>query len=402
MRIIKLFLLAGLSGLTWGCIKEDDGTAAPQNLPEISISDLTVDEGDQDLTVSFDLSLTGPNATNAVVDLVPVAGTAEPGIDYKISGGGRLVFAPDETQKTVTITLIGDELREGNETFTISVINPINARVNRTTATVTIRDDDSDTGLVIPATGYTSPDSYPGYDLAWADEFEGDALDPASWMHETGDGCPSNCGWGNNELEYYRPENTLVQDGYLIIEAKKQSFGGREYTSSRILTKGKRQFKYGRIDIRAAVPEGQGIWPALWMLGANIDQVGWPATGEIDIMELVGHQPDRVHGTVHFGNSAGQHQQVSSSKFLPGGAKYSQEFHVFSLNWEEDQIQFLVDNEVFQTITPASLNGAPYPFNKNFFFIFNVAVGGNWPGSPDNTTPFPQRMIVDYVRVFQK
>ena len=137
------------------------------------------------------------------------------------------------------------------------------------------------------------------------------------------------------------------------------------------------------------------------MLGSNIDAVGWPACGEIDIMELAGDIPNRVVGTVHYGANTSQHQYNPMSKYLSGNANFQDEFHVFSIIWEADKIQFLVDDELYHTITPASLNGASYPFNKNFFFIFNVAVGGNFPGNPDSSTPFPQRMIVDYIRVFQ-
>jgi len=145
------------------------------------------------------------------------------------------------------------------------------------------------------------------------------------------------------------------------------------------------------------LPEGQGIWPALWMLGAKFNAVGWPRCGEIDIMELVGNQPDRVHGTVHFGTSVSTRQQNGGSTRLPDVSKFSGEYHVFSLVWKEDKIEWLVDDTVFHEFSKSF----PYPFNDSFFFIFNVAVGGNWPGSPDDTTLFPQRMIVDYVRVFQ-
>jgi len=150
------------------------------------------------------------------------------------------------------------------------------------------------------------------------------------------------------------------------------------------------------------LPSGQGIWPALWMLGSNIDAVGWPACGEIDIMELTGDLPNRILGTIHYGANPNEAQSNSGTKYLDGQANFQDEFHVFSINWENNMIQFLLDGEVYHTITPATLNGVPYPFNKNQFFIFNVAVGGNWPGSPDASTAFPQHMIVDYVRVFQK
>ncbi|MFT6937426.1 MAG: beta-glucanase (GH16 family), partial [Saprospiraceae bacterium] len=204
-----------------------------------------------------------------------------------------------------------------------------------------------------------------------------------------------NSGWGNNELQYYRTENTTVNGGNLIIEAKQESFGGGTYTSSRIITKGDISFKYGRVDIRAVMPEGQGLWPALWMLGENIDQVSWPACGEIDIMEIVGHQPNKVHGTIHW--DANGHANYGGSK--TSTSDLSEEFHVFSIIWDANEIKWLLDGVQYHNvdIAPADLD----EFREAFFFIFNVAVGGNWPGNPDATTSFPQRMIVDYMRVFQ-
>lgn len=248
----------------------------------------------------------------------------------------------------------------------------------------------------IPDTGYTTPESYDGYTLVWQDEFNGTALDLNVWKHELGTG--SN-GWGNNELQYYRKENTSIVDGHLVIEAKKENFSGRSYTSSRIVTMGKKKFKYGRVDIRAALPKGQGIWPALWMLGSNFGDVGWPHCGEIDIMELVGGtgKDNFVHGTTHWDNN-GSYASYGGSYRLTSGI-FNDEFHVFSIIWDESQIRWFVDDKQFHSIdiTQASLS----EFRQEFFFIFNVAVGGNWPGSPDGTTEFPQRMIVDYVRVFQ-
>jgi beta-glucanase (GH16 family) len=245
--------------------------------------------------------------------------------------------------------------------------------------------------------GYVTPGSYPGMTLAWSDEFNGTTLNPSDWVFETGTG--SN-GWGNNELQYYRQENTAVQDGYLTITAKKESFGGREYTSSRIKTQDKRVFKYGRIDIRAKLPEGQGIWPALWMLGANISTVSWPASGELDIMELIGGGAGRdntIHGTVHYDNNG---YGTSGKSYMLANGKFSDQFHVFSIVWDAAAIKWLVDDVPFHEvdITAAPLN----EFHNPFFLLLNVAVGGNWPGSPNTTTVFPQKMVVDYVRVFQK
>lgn len=249
----------------------------------------------------------------------------------------------------------------------------------------------------IPKTGYTTPETYQGYTLVWRDEFTGNTLG-TDWKHEIGTG---NGGWGNNELQYYRPENTTLENGLLIITAKKENFNGQNYTSSRIITQGKRSFKYGRIDIRAVMPEGQGLWPALWMLGDNISNVGWPRCGEIDIMEMIGGQPTNdktTHGTPHWDNN-GTYASFSKSYMNPKG-KLSEEFHVYSVIWDEKSIKWYFDDILYNTIdiTPAALS----EFQEKFFFILNVAVGGNWPGSPNATTIFPQQMAVDYVRVFQR
>jgi beta-glucanase (GH16 family) len=256
--------------------------------------------------------------------------------------------------------------------------------------------DQTGNKVTIPKLGATSPTSYTNMKLVWADEFDGTALNSEFWSFETGNG--SN-GWGNNELQFYRTQNTSIQDGHLVITAKKEPFGGKEYTSSRIITKSKKEFRYGRVDIRAALPKGQGIWPALWMLGSNFDTVSWPACGEIDIMEMIGGggRENTVHGTVHWQNE-GKHAQFGGKTTLPSGT-FSDQFAVYSITWDATSIRWFVDNKQYHVIdtTPAELD----EFRRNFFFIFNVAVGGNWPGSPNTTTTFPQHMIVDYVRVFQ-
>ncbi len=403
---MKYSLLLGLLLLSvtpFGCIDEDDGVPGALNLPVITIADYTIKEGDVDQVLQLEVILTGENKTNAIVTFSAIAVTAEANLDYEIITTGQLIFAPDENKKLISINIIGDEVKEIKESFQVKLYNPKNVYVEKDLSVITVEDDDDNTsGLVIPSTGYITPESYPGYNLVWSDEFTADTLNLSSWTFEEGDGCPGNCGWGNNELQYYREDNTTIVDGNLVITAKEQNFADHDYTSSRIVTKGKKQFKFGRIDIRAALPEGKGIWPALWMLGSNVDAVGWPACGEIDIMELTGDLPNRVVGTVHYGANLSQHQYNSTSKYTTGSDSYQDRFHVFSINWENNLIEFLIDDEVYQTITPASLNGAPYPFNKNQFFIFNMAVGGNWPGSPDGSTSFPQYLIVDYVRVFQK
>ena len=256
--------------------------------------------------------------------------------------------------------------------------------------------DQTGSKVTIPKLGATSPTSYTNMKLVWADEFDGTALNSDFWSFETGNG--SN-GWGNNELQFYRTQNTSIQDGHLVITAKKEPFGGKEYTSSRIITKSKKEFRYGRVDIRAALPKGQGIWPALWMLGSNFDTVSWPACGEIDIMEMIGGggRENTVYGTVHWQNE-GKNAKYEGKTTLSSGT-FSDQFAVYSITWDATSIRWFVDNKQYHVIdtTPAELD----EFRRNFFFIFNVAVGGNWPGSPNTTTTFPQHMIVDYVRVFQ-
>lgn len=379
------------------CSEDPDGSPATLSLPVLEVSDLELKESDTDEIVSLALNLVGSNPTNAVVSFAAVSNSATAGADFEVLTSGKIIFSAEEKTKAISIKLFGDEVKELKETFTIKFYNPINMSIKTDLINVTILDDDDNTaGLVIPTTGYSTPTEYDGYNLVWADEFNDGVLNDSNWSHETGGG-----GWGNNEWQYYREDNVSFLNGNLVITAKDQKYGGNDYTSSRIVTKGKKAFKYGRVDIRAALPKGKGLWPALWMLGTNISSVGWPACGEIDIMELTGDLPNRVLSTVHFGPSVAQRQFKSNSKYLTGNEDFNKEFHVFSMDWKENIIEFYVDDEKFYTITPADTGTAPYPFNKNFFFIFNVAVGGDLPGYPDATTAFPQSMIVDYVRVFQ-
>ncbi|MEL7148041.1 MAG: family 16 glycosylhydrolase [Bacteroidota bacterium] len=242
---------------------------------------------------------------------------------------------------------------------------------------------------------------YPGYRLIWNDEFNGAALDQNFWNYEIGGN-----GWGNQELQYYRQENTALTGGNLVITAKRESFGGNSFTSSRLTTQDKFSFRYGRADIRAQLPEGQGIWPALWMLGSDFNTVGWPACGEIDIMEMIGGQgrENTVHGTIHWqdpdGNPAGGLFHALTGNSFVNDTPFSDGFHLFSLEWDEREIKWYVDGTLYSTqeITDPDKS----EFHTSFFLIFNVAIGGLWPGNPDGTTSFPQKMMVDYVRVYEQ
>jgi len=235
--------------------------------------------------------------------------------------------------------------------------------------------------------------------LFMADEFDTDgAPNPNIWSYNIGTG---QNGWGNNELQYYtdRPENVKVQNGVLLITARKENYEGSSYTSARLLTKGKLEQTYGRYEARIRLPWGQGIWPAFWILGDDNNGTEiWPQIGEIDIMEYVGDEPSRVFGTVHGpGYSGGG--SVSKSYTLEN-ARFDTGFHVFGIEWGPNYINFYVDDKLYNRITPDDVPGE-WVFNRGpFYIILNLAVGGNLPGSPNDETVFPQTMLVDYVRVY--
>ena len=233
--------------------------------------------------------------------------------------------------------------------------------------------------------------------LVLEENFEGGEIDSSLWSFETGTG---ENGWGNNELQYYtdRPENVKVEDGKLIITARKESFQGSSYTSARMVTKDKFDIKYGRIEARMKMPWGRGLWPAFWMLGANIDEVGWPQTGEIDIMEYRGQDPNIVHGSVHgpgysAGNSITKSFELDNDRLDTG-------FHTYGIEWSENFINFYIDDALYNQISPNDVTGE-WVFDKPFFMLVNMAVGGTFVGSPSGDTVFPQTLEVDYIRVFE-
>ncbi len=333
-----------------------------------------------------------------MINYSTVAGTALATKDF-IPVAGTLTIDANQNKGFIDVTVTGDSTRKEDQYFYVQLDSPQNCTIANSKDTGIILNRDG-TYFPVDNSGYVAPASYAGYSLVWSDEFNGSSVDPSTWTYEIGTG---NNSWGNNELEYYtdRTQNSFVSDGHLIIEARAESFGGRNYTSARMITKNKKIFKFGRIDIRAKMPKGKGIWPALWMLGNNIDAVPWPACGEIDIMEMIGQEPNKIVGTFHWGNSIATRALKWTSYTLSSGS-FDQQFHVYSLIWKENEMKILIDDQMYAYMTPADMApGSTYPFNNDFFFIFNVAVGGQLPGSPDNTTVFPQRMAVDYIRVFQ-
>lgn len=243
--------------------------------------------------------------------------------------------------------------------------------------------------------------------LAWSDEFNGprhSAVDSSKWVVETG-----GTGWGNEELEYYtnRPQNVYIDHGKLVITAVREKYTGpdgltREYTSGRLKTEGKFSQEYGRFEARIKIPRGQGMWPAFWMLGDDIKTAGWPACGEIDIMENIGKEPGIVHGSIHGPGYVGGVGLEAPFK-LPKGQKFADRYHIFAVEWEPEAIRLYVDKHLYVTRTRADLQpGWKWVFDDRFFIVLNLAVGGDWPGNPDTTTKLPQSMLVDYVRVYRE
>ena len=286
--------------------------------------------------------------------------------------------------------------RSGNYDIAVRAYGPSGRYLTKEKRVFVLADEPVDIGA-----GYSTPITYPDMTLVWNDEFDGQVLDSDDWSYDIGDGCPNLCGWGNNELEYYREQNVWLDDGRLTIEAREETFGGRFYTSGKIVTRGKQAVQYGRVDIRATLPKGQGLWPALWMLGTNQPSVGWPKCGEIDIMEMKGGsgRENTVSANVFYSIPSTTYPVDQPKTYTLDEGTFADEFHVFSIIWDEQEIKWFVDDVEYHSfsITPADRD----EFKKPFYIIMNVAVGGDFPGSPDNTTIFPTRMQVDYIRVFQ-
>jgi len=244
----------------------------------------------------------------------------------------------------------------------------------------------------------------PKMKLVWSDEFNtGEVPDPAKWSYDLGDGCPEVCGWGNNELQYYtadRKENARIENGKLIIEARLEKMGTKDYTSARLKSKTKGDWTYGRMVISAKLPKGTGVWPAIWMLPTDWAYGGWPASGEIDIMENVGYNPDSLYGSIHtekFNHVIGT--QVTQGLY---STTLSSTFHEYGVEWDKQKIDFLFDGKIFQTFKNNHEGSACWPFDKAFHILLNVAVGGNWGGKHGvDVSIWPQHMEVDYVRVYQ-
>lgn len=256
--------------------------------------------------------------------------------------------------------------------------------------------------LALISFNITAQSKYKKKHLVWSDEFNYQGLpDTSKWFFETKG---NSYEWGNNEKQHYttkETENAIVKDGFLHIIAKKENRENKNYTSARLSTSHKYTFTYGRIDVRAKLPEGKGTWPAIWMLGQKIDHISWPECGEIDIMEHVGYDPGKLHGTVHtkaFNHVIGT--QVGKAIDIPN---YYTDFHVYSIDWTKEKIDFLLDGKVYHSFQNKHLTTSEWPFDDPFYIILNLAIGGNWGGKMGiDENIFPATMLVDYVRVYQK
>jgi hypothetical protein len=366
-RII-MFLLHTV--ILFSCKKNSSDAVTPDILINTGI--VSIDEDRPGGSVSLAVELSSGYDKPVSVEFSTFDSTAIAGKDYVPEFNGIVSFSPGEISKSISIEILPDTATKNDVFFKVVLSNPVNAVLKKKMIVVQIVNVDYST-------------------LVWSDEFNGAELDAGVWNYEQG-----ATGWGNNELQNYTnsAENVHLDSGYLHITALNPS--GSTYTSGRITTQGKRDFTYMKAEIRARLPEGKGLWPALWMLGSNFSTVGWPACGEIDIMELLGDSPSTVHAAIHW--ESGGHIS-RTGEFSLQGSSFNSGFHNFTFIRTPNKLKWLVDGQSYFFLSRSGIAG--FPFDLPQFFIFNVAVGGNWPGPPDETTVFPQHMIVDYVRVYQ-
>lgn len=227
------------------------------------------------------------------------------------------------------------------------------------------------------------------------ENFNSEFLNERHWNYEIGDGCPSLCGWGNKEYQIYTKQNVSIKNNQLIITATKDSIN---YFSGRITTKDKIEFQYGTIEVKAKLPQGFGVWPAIWMLGHDIDEINWPSCGEIDIMEYVGRMPNKIHTTIHTKDSHG----VSKNTKITTIEAVEDDFHVYKLDWDANRIKFFIDNEMVYNFEPEIKTDDIWPFDKPFYLIINLAVGGYFGGFDVDNSIFPQEFVIDYIKVYEQ
>lgn len=367
-----------------------------EELPKITIESTTITESNETQTLTLKVFLSRSSSNNIVGKVSTRERSALAEEDFVKQNRTSLEIPAGELEASFTVEILGDFSYEPDEYFFVLFDEISGAEPSADAFRIDILNDDADSNALLQ--GPDSPEEYAGMDLIWRDEFVNNELNSSNWTQEFGDN------WFNNELQTYTDEgrNTWIQNGNLIIEARNEPspYGGNnQYTSARIITENKFEFQYGRVDIRAAMPEGQGLWPALWTLGANISEVSWPKCGEIDILEMLGGGTENIaHNALHWQGDVDK-ESHGNAYTIPSGSLHG-EFHVYSIIWDETSITYLIDNVERDVINIEASDMTE--FHLPHFLIMNVAVGGDWPGSPDATTVFPQQMIVDYVRVFQK
>lgn len=327
-------------------------------------------------------------------------------VTTSVASGNHL--AVQISNKEISSPQIGDVLPKSNlltEPYLSGTdISGVDPQINKYLGVYEVNGQGEIAGFrqVILTAAHIKPEAWT---MVWNDEFAGEAIDTSKWNFVQGGG-----GYGNNELQHYtsRPENARIEDGKLVIEAHKEAYQGNEYTSAKLTTQGKGEWTYGRFQIRAKMPQGKGIWPAIWMMPSDENLYsGWPVGGEIDIMELLGHEPNKIYGTLHYGNP---HEQAQGSYTLTDGTSFADDFHTYELEWEPGEFRYYVDGVLYAKLnnwfSKNPVEGGEYtypaPFDRDFFLQMNLAVGGDWPGYPDNTTEFSQKMLVDYVRVYER
>ena len=382
---VLLTILLGIFGLTlFGCQLPTE-TVTPSETPSLEPTEPTVTEkavpefyGETEITVNL----------NNGKKLDPMVGLE--------------VWANGSDISNMVITMIYDLNDNEKEIYEITLSYGGKYRVYYYIPETTTNKKATFTRIITVGTGYRDfvydEDSLT-YELVWSDEFDGESLDQTKWNYEIGNGAG---GWGNNELQYYTnsTKNCFIEDGVLNIKAIKENKGNSAYTSSRITTKGKGDYKYGRFEARMVIPQGRGIWPAFWMMPTNSVYGGWPSSGEIDIMEHVGYDPYKIHCTVH--NDAGNGMNGQQKGGYKSFNTIYEQYHVYAVEWFPDCMKFYVDDTLVFTYSPANRTQANWPYDQKFFMILNVAVGGNWGGVKGvDDSIFPQTLKVDYVRVYQ-
>lgn len=394
----SILILFSITFFSLGCKKKEEEVIIPK--PEISIDlNKTIVEGDdQQKTVTLKLYLSQevPEGATPTISYYTEHVSAD-GDDYNsISEDDAQIvnFSVGERTKNITITINGDEEFESDEEFIVKLTsaNGFRLKSDAKEAVVKITNDEICEGN---CEGYLSPENYAGYELVWSDEFSEVNIDTDKWQWEV-----NGDGGGNGEEQYYtdRDINSYIEDGKLVLFAQREQYQDHEYTSARLNSSGKFSFQYGRIDFRAKVASGTGAWPALWMLGDNFWDEGWPYCGEIDIMEHVGYDAQGLHVNAYFGDQSGGKGDHHGYHRI--NEPWSDRYHIYSIEWNENGISYLVDNNEVHSLDHSNVGNYTYPFDQSFFIIMNIALGGGFGGTINdnlqNTT-----MKVDYVRVFQ-